>query len=106
MIERGTTSLELLADPTVLTWTGTLFGVHVVLQVMATIYPNWLFSTKPGLVAHQLVTAVPFCYAATMGTALYLYDTEISQLAGGTYVERLYGWSENGWDLMKFMVGT
>jgi len=98
-------SLLLLADPTVLGWAGGLFACHVALQVFGTTYPNWFFSTKPGLVAHQLVIAVPFLYAAILGTALYLYDADIARLGSGTYVDRMYGWTENGWGLLRFMIG-
>ena len=94
-----------MADPVVLGWAGGLLGCHIVMQTAATIYPNWLFSTKPGVVAHQLVIAVPFLYAAIMGTALYLYDADIAKLASGTYADRMYGWSENGWGLLRFMIG-
>ena len=47
--------------------------------------------SKPGVAAHQLVCAVPFVYAAYVGTRLWLFDEGIAALGRGTYVERIYG---------------
>jgi len=96
--------VAMLADPLALRWAGGLLMLHVSTHALATIVPSKL-QAKPGVAAHQLVILIPFAYAAVMGTSLYLYDDTVAKFAAGSYADRLYGWSSQCWDLLRFMIG-
>ena len=109
---QGPTGLAVLCDPLVLKWCLGLTVLHIVVRLLVVSFsssrdkPTMLhLGTKPGLVAHQLAIFIPFTFAAVYGTASYLTDEEIAALGGGDHLDRLYGRTEVGWMIMRFMVG-
>jgi len=119
------TGLGVLEDEVVYGWFFGLLAAHVVLRFLLSLaqmphdhakktdgmpaqQPKGTvakLATMPGLTAHQIVIFFPFAYAAYYGNLSFLCDAELHELAGGSAVDRLYGISEVGWRLMRFMAG-
>ncbi len=117
----GPTGLGVLEDPVVYYWFFGLLAAHVLIRVIlvSSSHPRLQailgtaaeqgtlakLATMPGLAAHQLVIFVPFAFAAYHGNMAYLFDAQLQQLAEADASERLYGLTDIGWELMRFMVG-
>lgn len=87
-----------------LTWAVPLLTAHVVIQTVLGLV-NSPFRAKPGAAAHQIVALVPFSYAAYQGTVVWLFDAQVAQMQMGSTIDRLYGYHESAWALIRFMIG-
>lgn len=92
-----------LTDPITSSWLLGLIAAQVVLACLLSVLPTPL-REKPGFAARNIVMLVPFSYAVYLGMNWFGPDSA-GRAAAATYSTRLYGFSEAGWTLSRFMLG-
>jgi len=99
----GMTAAESFADPSVLFWTVGSLLLFLVLLALLSALPTPMKS-KPAFCARNLVCTLAFMYPAYVGAAEWYSAATTAARADG-YTATLFGFSDAGWALMKFMLG-